>query len=129
MNKLRKVFAKNTKTILDLSPSQAIELANIVFCLKGIKWTVGRVNENGYWLNGIDESGIKYYFRINEYFEIYDKKIFEPNTEKGETKTAEYQGFLGNIQLDWLDGVPYMNVVGWLLENGFNMFANYPAKQ
>lgn len=140
MSKLRSLFEQNTKVITDLSITQAIELANIVFCnykrdrpgasllgSKQIVWEVKRHDKTGYWLNGIDKLGMKYYFRINEYFEIYES-LHIPSDKEGEIYN-KYEGHMGKIDLSWEYGVPYINVVSWFFENGFNIFTRYPKNK
>jgi hypothetical protein len=105
----------------DMTDEQVFILANIAFGnTKAITWTISRKDKSGFWLDGIDQKlGIKYYFRINDYFEIFSSTIF-PETEKEKAKKFDHN--LGGIVAWWADGVPYAVLTKQLTDWEFDVF-------
>ena len=125
MNKLKQAFKDNTKKIDDLTPAQAVILADIVFKGNGvIKWTITRVDKGGWWLTGEGVHNTTFYCHFTDYFEIFGSKTFNPTSSDKETKTFDVA--LGQVRTSWEYGVPYIQIIGWFLENGFNVFQRYP---
>ena len=117
----KKLFG--TKTIMDMSPNQALEVANVVFVGDKIDWKITRQDKSGYWMDGVDKIGITYYCRVNEYFEIHSNKRI-PSTKSDEVHQYDNPTF-SKVNTSWEDGVAYLNLVEWFYDNGFNPFTNY----
>lgn len=124
MKKLKAAFSENHKTIADLTPAQALTLAEIAFKGCCAEWKIIRSDKSGYWMNGTDRLGILHYCRINEYFEFHCSSTYPPN--KDETEPHKITHSISTIWASWEHGLPYIQIVGWFLENGFNIFDRYP---
>lgn len=126
MKKLREIFQNNTRVIADITQDEAVEFANLLFAPIKINWdTYKNLEKDGFWVMGTDKIGTRYYCRVNKYFEIHEKTIVSTTDKDGATSQKEYSGHLGKIGLSWSEGLPYINVVDWFLQKGFNVFAEY----
>ena len=122
MKKLKDVFKDNTKTIADLTPEQAIILADIVFKGNGvIKWTITRVDKGGWWLNGEGNHNSTFYCHFTDYFEIFGSKTSKSSaakllTRQLQTEKKTFEVALGQVRTSW--EYPYIQVIGWFLIEG-----------
>lgn len=108
------------KQINNMTEDQVLKLAQIAFSrYKTVTWKITKHDASGYWLEGVDHLNIKYYFRINDYFEIYASTHFEKTATE---EAKKYDKTLGNIDTDWKYGVPYIMLTKQLLEWEFDVF-------
>jgi len=126
MKKLLEAFSANRKTIGDLTPNQAIEVAALVFVGDTrVKWKITRQDKEGVWLAG-EYDGVLYYCHITQYFEVFSSVTY-PKEKKQREKQFDHN--IGCVNVDWKDGVPYIRLLGWFLDNEFDVFAKYRSSQ
>lgn len=103
----------------DMTDEQVLHLALLAFSRSKINWKITRKDKSGFWLDGSDHLGILYYFRINDYFEIYASTTFPKEKDKEKQK---FDKTLGSIDNSWKYGVPYAVLFKQLTDWEFDVF-------
>src|SRR5262245_8050565 len=105
------------KPITTMTPEQVLFLAVMAFNNTTTKWKITRTDNDGYWLHGDGNLGDTYYFHISDYYEIFSSHTFLKNSRREKDETFTHN--IGKVQLSSDDGVPYLNIVSWLIQNKF----------
>ena len=99
-----------------ITDKHAVKAANMAFKFGNFNWVIDKRDKTGVWMSAVNSVGIKYYFRLNEYGEIYSSITF-PEDEKHKKVTCDNN--IGGVGSNIENGIPYIHVLDFLRSKGY----------